>query len=212
MEKTLFQQLALKLQDLSEKDTPNIGAVEPSNRKELLLDPHLKKSGYNPAAALICCYPNAKGDYLFPIIKRQDYSGVHANQMGLPGGKPKQQDNSLWQTALRECYEELGINSSKIIRVGTLSDVLIPPSQFKVTPFVAQLDFEPNIVLDNREIQKFYQLSLKELVGLDISHRKMILDKKELQVPGFEFQSEFIWGATAIVLYEFKKILNHLIK
>jgi len=177
-----------------------------------LSDPRLKKSVYNPAAVLICCYPNAKGDYLFPIIKRQDYSGVHANQMCLPGGKPIQQDNSLWQTALRECDEELGINSSKIIRVGTLSDILIPPSQFKVTPFVAQLDFEPNIVLDNREIQKFYQLSLKELVGLDISHKKMILDKKELQVPGFEFQSEFIWGATAIVLYEFKEILKDLIK
>ena len=40
----------------------------------------------------------------------------------------------------------------------------------------------------------------------------MILDKKELQVPGFEFQSEFIWGATAIVLYEFKEILKDLIK
>ena len=154
MEKKLFQQLALKLQDLSEKGTPKIGTPAPPNRKELLSNPRLKKSVYNPAAVLICCYPNAKGDYLFPIIKRQDYFGVHANQMGLPGGKPTQQDNSLWQTALRECDEELGINSSKIIQVGTLSDVLIPPSQFKVTPFVAQLDFEPNIVLDMREIAK----------------------------------------------------------
>ena len=212
MEKKLFQQLALKLQDLSEKGTPKIGTPAPPNRKEVLSNPRLKKSVYNPAAVLICCYPNAKGDYLFPIIKRQDYFGVHANQMGLPGGKPTQQDNSLWQTALRECDEELGINSSKIIRVGTLSDVLIPPSQFRVTPFVAQLDFEPNIVLDNREIAKFYQLSLKELVGLGITHKKMILDKKELQVPGFEFESEFIWGATAMMLYEFKEILKHLIK
>jgi len=212
MEKTLFQQLALKLQDLSEKGTPNIETAASPKRKEFLSDAHPKKSVYSPAAVLICCYPNAKGDYLFPIIKRQDYSGVHSNQMGLPGGKPIQQDNSLWQTALRECDEELGIHSSKIIRVGTLSDVLIPPSQFKVTPFVAQLDFEPNIVLDNREIAKFYQLSLKELVQLDISHKKMILDQKELQVPGFEFESEFIWGATAMMLYEFKETLKHLIK
>ena len=39
----------------------------------------------------------------------------------------------------------------------------------------------------------------------------MNLTSTSTDIPGFDLESEFIWGATAMILFEFKEILNELI-
>lgn len=212
MKNLLFEQLAVKLQDLSKTDSSLSLPVVPPNRKSPNFIKTIDPSTYSSAAVLICCYPKLSGQFYFPIIKRQKYKGVHANQMGLPGGKPQSSDASLWETALRECEEELGINTQSIQYVGKLSDVFIPPSQFRVTPFVAKLNrTPPPFVLQQREVAKVYSVSLKQLQSWVVSYQKMNLTSTSIEMPGFDLESEFIWGATAMILFEFKEILNELI-
>ena len=46
---------------------------------------------------------------ILSLIKRSTYEGPHSGQISFPGGKPESNDKNLWQTALRECKEELGV-------------------------------------------------------------------------------------------------------
>ena len=210
MKNSFFEQLALKLQEISETSALESWPIAPPHRKELLEQAQLKKDAYRPAAVMICCYPNEENQYSFPVIKRQNYKGIHAHQMGLPGGKPLPGDDTLWHTALRECEEELGIQASQVRYIGTLSEVYIPPSKFKVTPFVAQLESKPKFVLEQREVAQVYQLSLQTLREQVISYQQMQMADKLVRMPGFQLESQFIWGATAMMLYEFKEILKAL--
>ena len=212
MKNILFDQLAIKLQDLSKTDSTISFPLVPPNRRSKKVINSFDPSAYASAAVLICCYPNS-GHYHFPIIKRQEYEGVHANQMGLPGGKPQISDTSLWDTALRECEEELGMDTRSIQYVGKLSEVFIQPSQFRVTPFVAKLNSTPSaFILDQREVAQVYPVSLKQLQKWDIAYQQMNLTDTSIEMPGFHLESEFIWGATAMILFEFKEIISELIE
>jgi len=187
--------------------------VVPPNRKKAKFFKQINSRAYTQAAVLICCYPDVSQQIYFPIIKRQGYKGIHANQMGLPGGKPDSSDKSLWQTALRECEEELGIDRNTIQYVGRLSEVLIPPSQFRVTPFVAQLDSTPPpFVLEKREVAQVFPVGLQQLQNWTVSYQEMQIERQSIPMPGFALETEFIWGATAMMLFEFREILNELME
>ena len=82
------------------------------------------------------------------MIERSKYPGIHSGQISFPGGKYENQDNELWETALREANEEIGIQKADIIYVMSLSNIFIPPSNFLVTPFlsysISNLTFIPH--------------------------------------------------------------------
>jgi len=53
-------------------------------------------------------------------------------------------------------------------------------------------------------------LSLQTLMEQVISYQQMQMADKLVRMPGFQLESQFIWGATAMILYEFKEILKAL--
>src|SRR5438270_12158952 len=61
----------------------------------------------------------------------------HAGQISLPGGAVEAHDADLWQTALRETREELGIRTGRIQPLGRLSTIYVVASDYLVSPFVA---------------------------------------------------------------------------
>ena len=77
-------------------------------------------------------------------------------------------DSSLWETATREFKEELGVDLSSMNPLLTLSRVYIPPSNFLVTPFVAVVRKKPFFQLDSREVALQINISLDELIHLNI--------------------------------------------
>ena len=161
------------------------------------------------AAVLIYCYP--KFDLMYvSLIKRSHYKGVHSGQISFPGGKPEIDDQSLQFTALRECSEELGI---QIINENLvpLTPLYIPPSNFLVSPFITFDDFHPKFNLDKREVAAHIEIPLFKLMKLQIEKRA--LDEgptKGTEVPCFWYQKNLIWGATAMILSEFKSFLATL--
>lgn len=67
------------------------------------------------------------------FTQRKQYEGVHSGQMSFPGGKKDVTDLDLRETALRETFEEIGIERNKIEIIGSLSELYIPPSNFWFT-------------------------------------------------------------------------------
>src|SRR3954469_8035786 len=60
------------------------------------------------------------------LIQRQQYDGVHSGQIAFPGGKIEDEE-TLEEAALREAYEEVGVNPTDVQILGALTNLYIPP-------------------------------------------------------------------------------------
>jgi 8-oxo-dGTP pyrophosphatase MutT (NUDIX family) len=159
------------------------------------------------SCVLLLLYPGAN-DWMFPLIQRPSYDGVHSGQIGLPGGKVEPTDPDYSFTALRETHEEIGIHPSEVNLIGQLSPIYIPPSRFWVQPFVGFLDHQPHFIPDNHEVAEI----LSAEAGIFHAH-DVVKETIVTVAGGFKIQSKYyhvqdkvVWGATAMILSEFKAI------
>ena len=158
-----------------------------------------------PAAVLILLYPSGERTGLV-FIKRNEYDGPHSAQVSFPGGAWEKGDGSLANTAVREAREELGVDG-EIVLLGQMTDLDIPVSNFRVTPFVAHTPERPVFRPDPSEVQYVIESTVEAL--LDPSARQTeTWDFREMQVdvPFYEVNGEKIWGATAMMLCEFLQL------
>ena len=183
-------------------------AVPFDRKKEINIEKVHKKAKI--AAVLIFCYPK-KGKMHLSLIKRAVYNGVHSGQISFPGGKYESNDNTLENTAIRECNEELGVEINLGSILTGLTPVYIPPSNFYVKPFLAYSEFHPNFQINTREVEYHIELPLFKLLELKIKKKKLkdIAHRGKL-VPCFTYKNHLIWGATAMILSEFKVFLGNL--
>jgi 8-oxo-dGTP pyrophosphatase MutT (NUDIX family) len=163
-----------------------------------------------PGGVIILLYENS-GKIKFPLIKRQEYAGAHSGQISFPGGKSDPGENAI-ETALRECEEEIGVDRSHLSVVGQLSDFFVMPSNFMVTPVVATIDHKPEFKPDAYEVARILEGDLSLLLQPDAMKQKEILaaGKYKMIAPHFEIDGEIVWGATAMMLNEFRLILNEI--
>jgi len=163
---------------------------------------------YHNAAVLVCLCPffPSKNELKIIMIKRTSHpSDIHSNQIGFPGGKTEPEDLSLINTAIREFREETGCNLQPEV-IGSLSEVLIPVSKFRVFPFLSFLPEIPDFSPDSSEVRKILLVPLSHL--MNESNTVVCEIKPGYFVPGWKFENEFIWGASAMILAELCFILK----
>jgi 8-oxo-dGTP pyrophosphatase MutT (NUDIX family) len=131
--------------------------------------------------------------------------------VSFPGGKADPGESPI-VTALRETEEEIGIDRNEIKVIGTLSPFFVIPSNFMVTPVVATV-MNPVFKADSREVAKILHGDLERLIKPDAIQTKEILAAGtfRMMAPHFEFEGEVVWGATAMILNEFRIILREII-
>ena len=168
-----------------------------------------KSKSYKRASVIIFCFKDNNGTISFPLIKRQVYNGVHSGQISLPGGKKDKKDKSLWGTAKRELNEELGISLSYLKKIKKLKSIYIPPSNFLVTPFIAYTKITPDFKINKREVSQLIIVRIKDLILLNKVYQSVTNSYlNNVKVPGYKINENFIWGATAMILKEFKHIIK----
>lgn len=160
-----------------------------------------------PGGVTVLLYEDA-GDIKFPLIKRPDYAGPHGGQVSLPGGKAEAGEDST-QAALRECEEEIGVERGLIEVLGKLSDFYVIPSNYIVTPIIACIASKPVFQPDPFEVSRLLHASLDEVTGEHAIKQKEILagGKYRMIAPHFVIDNEIVWGATAMMLNEFRLVL-----
>jgi 8-oxo-dGTP pyrophosphatase MutT (NUDIX family) len=135
---------------------------------------------------------------------------VHSDQVGLPGGKAEKEDENLAHTAQRELHEELGILKG-YDNIGKLSSVYIPPSNFNVVPFIGIAKAKPKVIPDPYEVKQVFSVSITQLLEAEIQRVSVNQNNSlHFKVPGFIFEEYIVWGATAMILSEFRDILKSL--
>ncbi|HEY8510469.1 MAG TPA: CoA pyrophosphatase [Cyclobacteriaceae bacterium] len=202
--------LARYLQDRLLQPLPGVTAHEamfPSSRDKIQAR-YKFTSPPRQGSVLLLLFEQNGGIY-FPLIKRPAYAGVHGGQVSLPGGKAEPGE-SAWETALREGEEEIGIVSNKVTALGQLSSFTVLVSNIHITPIVSVYDGVPEFKPDPHEVDRVLLGSVYQLRQQhEITKREVVSGTSmPLMAPHFEVQREVVWGATAMILNEFRLLLR----
>lgn len=172
--------------------------------------PHLFHKDTRIGAVLILLYYQENKLYTL-LMQRPKYNGVHSAQVSFPGGRMESMDASPAATALREAQEETGIDPALVEILGKLTDVYIPPSRFLVKPFVAFTPRRPVLKPDQREVDVLIEAPVFDLIDDNNVGRSNIFVhslKANVEAYYYGIQGYMIWGATAMMISEFKELLR----
>ena len=170
----------------------------------------IEKKTSIPAAVLILLYP-IKNKWHFFLTKRTNTVEHHKGQISLPGGM-LEKGESHKEAAIRETFEELGIQSEDINIIGPLTPLYIPISNFKIFPFVGWIKSNPKLNIQSKEVSKVFSPSIFSLMDPQTKKIKdSILLGQKVKIPFFNLKNEVVWGATSMIISEFKNILKGII-
>jgi len=207
----------LKLSNLNSK-TSQI-KLAPSFRKEFIKLNSNKLLNSKKAAVTAALYPDDNNLVRLILILRNTYNGVHSNQIGFPGGRVEEDDKTLFDTAIRETFEEIGIAVEKNELIRELKEIFIPPSNFNVYPFLVLLNHPPSFVKDDKEVKEIITIDLDSLLNCKITQTLIPVPTKlneintqnDVLVPTFKLAGYNVWGATAMMLSEIRDLINDVI-
>ena len=206
----------LKLSNLNSK-TSQI-KLAPSFRKEFIKLNSNKLLNSKKAAVIAALY-EYDNEVRLILILRNTYNGVHSNQIGFPGGRVEDYDKTLFDTAIRETYEEIGVRVQKNELIRELHEIYIPPSNFNVYPFLVILNHPPSFVKDDKEVKEVITIDLESLLNCKITQTQIPIPAKlkelniqnDVEVPAFKLAGYNVWGATAMMLSEIRDLINDVI-
>lgn len=170
-------------------------------------------AGLTPAAALLLIYPVGDAWHV-PLTRRGSQLRHHTGQISLPGGRIDPGE-SVEQTAVREAFEEVGLDPAVVELIGRLTPVPIPVSQFLLHPVVGFAQQRPAFEAAAGEVDRIIEVPVLDLLQPDRvrweerhrSRRPEVL----MDVPYFDVAEERIWGATAMVLSELVAVLSGIV-
>ena len=155
-------------------------------------------SGGRRSAVLILFGDGPDGpDLLF--IQRSEELRRHAGQPAFPGGAIEASDDGPVAAALREAAEETGLDPAGVDVIGTLPELFIERSEFRVVPVLGWWR-EPSAVrpMDIGEVAAVERIPVSSLA--DPAHRVMFRHPSGRTGPAFHIGSMLIWGFTALIV------------
>lgn len=160
------------------------------------------------SAVLALIYPST-GRLWLPLIRRSAVLRHHGGQVALPGGGRDTGDASLWETALREAHEEIGVEPEAVRYLGALTALEVPVSNNLVQPYIGYTAMRPVFHLQDDEVAGLVELPLSVLLDGDArAVEEWELPGRRARVPFYRYQDAVIWGATAMILSELEALLR----
>ncbi|MDZ7615115.1 MAG: NUDIX domain-containing protein [Flavobacteriaceae bacterium] len=98
-------------------------------------------------------------------------------------------------TALRETYEETGINQKDVNLIRQITNTYIPPSNFLVHTFLATVPFKPEFK-KNHEVEEILEIPVSELLNdRSLTTKRMSTSyMEEINIPCFQLNNHIVWG------------------
>lgn len=135
------------------------------------------------------------------LTKRASHLKHHPGQIAFPGGKKDQDDADVIATALREAYEEIGLQPDNVEVLGTL-EPHETVSSFLATPVVGLIKAPFDFVPEPGEVEEVFHVPLShfaDITRFSIQGRRWRGQRRYyFTVP---YGPYYIWGATARMLH-----------
>jgi 8-oxo-dGTP pyrophosphatase MutT (NUDIX family) len=171
------------------------------------LQPRSLTGGFTREAAVLMPVFEREHEYHFLLTRRTEQVQTHKGQISFPGGMREGREDLL-KTALRETFEEVGIEESKIEILGRFHDYL-SITRYRVTPFAGFISGPFTIKTQVREVAEI----LKVPIRIFLDPRRLRIEKStrmngETEVYFFSYGANQIWGLTARIIKDFLDALN----
>jgi 8-oxo-dGTP pyrophosphatase MutT (NUDIX family) len=150
-------------------------------------------------SAVLILFGDGPGGPDLLLIQRSEGLRLHAGQPAFPGGTIDVGDGGPVGAALREAVEEVGLDPGGVEVVGTMPEVFIPRTGFRVIPVLAWWR-RPSAVapVDLGEVAAVERVSVAELA--DPGARLMVRVRDGRITPAFRVRGLLIWGFTAALV------------
>jgi 8-oxo-dGTP pyrophosphatase MutT (NUDIX family) len=162
------------------------------------------------AAVLALLFADDAGLARIVLTERLSYDGYHSGEVSLPGGKAEPEDDGPAATALREAEEEVGLDAQAagVRIVGTLDEVFIPVSDFRITPVVAVAAQPPFLTPNPAEVARILEPPVSAfLPDAPVEMVERVIRDWPLRYGGYRIDGLHVWGATARILGQLGAIL-----
>ena len=151
--------------------------------------------GGRPSAVLLLFGEGPDGPDLL-IIERSHDMRSHAGQPAFPGGSLDPEDGGPEDAALREAWEETGVDPAGVQIFATLPSLWLPPSGYVVTPVLGWWARpSPVAVMDPAEVASVHRIPIAEL--LDPANRFRVRHPSGYVGAAFGVRGLLVWGFTA---------------
>jgi len=171
------------------------------------LKPRRLSNGFTREAAVLMTVMERENRYHFLLTQRTEEVQTHKGQISFPGGM-REEGETLVETALRETFEEVGIQEDRIEVLGRFHDY-ISITQYRVTPFVGFIRRPFTINPQVTEVAEVLQVPFE--IFMDPSRlrieKRAIMDREE-DVYFYSHGIHQVWGLTARIIKDFIDILN----
>jgi 8-oxo-dGTP pyrophosphatase MutT (NUDIX family) len=175
-------------------------AAEPSDNTDLHGDDVIATLARAPvpAAVLVPVVMSEAPGVL--LTKRTSHLSAHAGQVSFPGGRIDPEDSGPEAAALREAWEEIGLDSASVQVLGRMADH-VTGTGYRITPVLGLLPPDLRYQLSAHEVEAVFELPMS--VVLDPNAPK----RQRQHVGGvwreywvWPHPEHYIWGATAAIL------------
>jgi len=155
------------------------------------------------AAVLLPLFRDTAGARRIAVIRRAA-GGRHGGQLAFPGGTWEPGDATMLDTALREAWEEVGLESESVRVLDRLPVLDTRTTGFRIHPFVAAVTRPAEWVLAADEVAEVLEPRLDDLL------RPEAHGESEWQLPGWErpyrvayyrVADHLLWGASYRILH-----------
>jgi len=162
--------------------------------------------------------PLIRAGVLIPLLKRgngiellftrrTDTVLTHKGQISFPGGQREETDVETIETALRESYEEIGLEPSRVMVLGELDDVFTAVSSFVITPVVGLVEGGiDDLRLAPDEVKSVLTVPVTQLLDTRVhTTETRSVGEQEYRIHYYTVGDDVIWGATGRIVYQFLK-------
>lgn len=159
-------------------------------------------------SAVLMLFGEGPGGPDLLLTERNHTMRSHPGQVSFPGGSLDPGETPR-EAALREAFEETGLDPDGVEVFGELPQLWLPPSNFTVTPVLGWWRTpSPVSVVSPDEVHAVIRVPLREL--MDPDHRITVRAPNGYVGPGFligEAHDVILWGFTAGII---ARLFEHL--
>ena len=167
------------------------------------------KNNSTAAAVLILLYLEDNEIHFF-LTKRSNELEHHKGQISLPGGT-QEENEKLIHTALRETQEEIGINKTSISIIGSMTPLFVPVTGFMIHPFIGYSSNKLEPTPDPSEVEAIFSVNISDLLNeTNQTIEKRNIRGYDVEVPYFKLNNYEVWGATSMILSEFRDLIKSI--
>lgn len=134
----------------------------------------------------------------------------HSGQISFPGGGQESSDQTLLDTAVRECHEEIGVSEKDYTILGPLTPIYVYVSNYLVQPYIGYTNDVLSYKIQTDEVDDVIEVPLSyishksSIKTMDYSIRGNIIHN----MPYYDLQPDILWGATAMITAELIELIS----